>query len=102
MGRAMHRPNSEVLGQGSDRERLAVIYRKYHRLVIKSYLLRLRMGGLRALVLLLSPFITPGLVALLHRWFDNLHDDVAEFSRMCRAFRGELRAQPRPFQNPWM
>lgn len=102
MGCAMHKPNSEPLGQGTDRTRLATLYRDHHRLLIMGYMIRVRLGGLRALLMLLSPFLTPGLLTMLHRWFEDLRGDVTEFSRRCRAFRMELRAQPRRFQNPWV
>ena len=98
----MHKPNSELLGQGSDGARLTALYREYRRLLIKGYLIRLRLGGLRALVMLLSPFLTPGLLAMLRRWFEKLRGDTTEFSSLCRAFRMEHRGRPRPFQNPWV
>lgn len=102
MGRAMHKPNSEPLGQDIDRARSAALHREYHRLLIMGYMIRLRLGGLQALVTLLSPFITPGLLAMLRRWFESVRGDVTEFSHSCRALRVELRARPRPFQNPWV
>lgn len=97
----MQNSDTRPVGRGIDQEQLS-LYRDYRRLVVRSYVLRLRIGWLNVLVTVLGPFALLGLMPVLRRWFDNVKQDVAEFSRVSRAFRVQLRAQPREFQNPWV
>lgn len=80
-------------------------YPDYGRLVVRCLMLSARTKLLYVTVMLLAPVATPGLAVLFGRWFDQLRDEVAEFSRTARAFREHVAAQTarhRGFQNPWV
>lgn len=94
-----------------------LVYPEYRRLVIRTYVLSIRLELLCTLFAVVSPFATPGLLLLLRRWFENLRVDVAEFGRVVRARNAGAaspigaRAPPAPipapslsgeFQNPWL
>ncbi|HUN44418.1 MAG TPA: hypothetical protein VMU81_29345 [Acetobacteraceae bacterium] len=94
-----------------------IFYPEYRRLVIRTYVLSIRLELLCTLFAVVSPFATPGLLLLLRRWFENLRVDVAEFGRVVRArnagsvasIAASARAATlRPeslgteFQNPWV
>jgi hypothetical protein len=94
-----------------------LVYPEYRRLVIRTYVLSIRLELLCTLFAVVSPFATPGLLLLLRRWFDNLRVDVAEFGRAVRARKAGAvasigaTAPPAPvaarslsgeFQNPWL
>ena len=94
-----------------------LVYPEYRRLVIRTFVLSIRLELLCTLFVVVSPFATPGLLLLLRRWFENLRTDVAEFGRLVRARNNSLvvpiaaaatqatiptSSLGVDFQNPWL
>ena len=88
-----------------------IYYPEYRRLLIRSYVLQVRLELLRIFFAVISPFATPAMLRMVRGWLDRLREDVAEFGRLVRSPRGRItvpRAQAMPqvsndggFQNPW-
>jgi hypothetical protein len=86
-------------------------YPEYRKLLIRSYVLSLRLELLCTFFSVVSPFATPGLLRMIRGWLDQLRRDVAEFGRVVRMPRARIaipreQATPRAghdsgFQNPW-
>lgn len=86
-------------------------YPDYRRLLIRSYVLTVRLELLCTFFAVVAPFATPGLLRVTRCWLYRLREDVAEFSRLVRMSRAPLtitsaRGAPgvsgdKGFQNPW-
>jgi hypothetical protein len=86
-------------------------YPEYRRLLIRSYVLSVRLELLCSFFAVIAPFATPGLLRIIRHWLDGLREDVAEFGRLVRMPRARVmlpspRVTPQVgsdsgFQNPW-
>ena len=79
----------------------------YHRLLIRSHILTVRVTALQCAIFLVSPIATPLLVGAMHRWSDRVASDVTALGMAVRGLRArvaaERNAQAMPrFQNPWL
>ena len=105
----MRQPMQGPVWRTLGRVLVPLYYPEYRRLLIRSYVLLARLELLSTFCAVVSPFATPALLRIVHRWLDQLRDDVAEFGHMVRTPVTLSRVQRAPsvgndsgFQNPWI
>ena len=104
----MQKPTPGPVWRILGRVLVPLYYPEYRRLLIRSYVLTVRLELLCTFFAAVSPFATPGLLLIVRRWLDRLREDVAEFSRLVRMPRAHIAPRAAPqisneseFQNPW-
>jgi hypothetical protein len=101
----MQQPHPGPIKRAVYRALVPVCYSEYRRLEARRLILSARLEVLSAVVTLVLPFATPGVVRVLRRRSDRLRADVKEFGHMVRSRRPRTEAALRPaspFQNPWV
>lgn len=107
----MQQPRTGLAWRILRRITVPLCYPEYRRLLVRSFVLSMRLELLCAVSTVILPFATPSLLRLLRGQLQRLREDVAEFSRLLRLSRLPATV-PRvqvvqhitevsEFRNPW-
>ena len=101
----MQKPTPGPVGRALNWTLVLLYYPEYRRLATRRFMLSARLELLCAVLTLVSPFASAGVLRLLRLWFEHLRTDVAEFGRLVRTRPIRLRSQlgnDSGYQNPWI